>query len=223
MSQQPFSKPQSDRIRLASYLTVGLAGALMATVHSEAAVVNIDLTNVQGNNITATNGGVTSGQRLDISDWLGAGTGTLRISNNFYNFWGLGGTSDLEFAYGGAFATPRNFVYGSSIDASASASWSGSGSDVNFRSTVGVSPDFGAGSFMGFRFGSAGNYNYGYLEVTWTGATNTFQILSGAYETAANTAITTPSAVPGAGLSAMALMALGGGGAFRRRSRGRVA
>jgi hypothetical protein len=217
MSQQPFSKPQSDRIRLASYLTVGLAGALMATVHSEAAVVNIDLTNVQGNNITATNGGVTSGQRLDISDWLGAGTGTLRISNNYFSFWGLGGTSDLEFAYSGSFATPRNFVYGSSIDASASASWSGSGSDVNFRSTVGVSPDFGAGSFMGFRFGSAGNYKYGYLEVTWTAATNTFQILSGAYETAANMAITTPSAVPGAGLAGLAT--LGFAGVSRRRRR----
>ena len=27
-----------------------------------------------------------------------------------------------------------------------------------------VAADFGTGSFVGFRFGSAGNYNHGYLE-----------------------------------------------------------
>ena len=88
-----------------------------------------------------------------------------------------------------------------------------------------VSADFGAGSFMGFRFGTSGNYNYGYLEVTWDSSNTTFQILSGAYESTANTGIlagATAAAVPGGGVSAMALMALGGG-AFRRRSRGRVA
>ncbi|MGA0287807.1 MAG: hypothetical protein ACO3QA_12350 [Phycisphaerales bacterium] len=88
-----------------------------------------------------------------------------------------------------------------------------------------VSADFGAGSFIAFRFGTSGNYNYGYLEVTWDSSNTTFQILSGAYESTANTSIlagATAAAVPGGGVSAMALMALGGG-AFRRRSRGRVA
>jgi hypothetical protein len=77
---------------------------------------------------------------------------------------------------------------------------------------------------MGFQFfGGAGNWYYGYLEVTWNSSTNTFQILSGAYESTANAGILAgATAVPGAGLSAMALMALGGG-AFRRRSRSRVA
>ena len=94
-----------------------------------------------------------------------------------------------------------------------------------YRDNSAVSADFGAGSFMGFRFGTSGNYNYGYFEVTWDSSNTTFQILSGAYESTANTGIlagATAAAVPGGGVSAMALMALGGG-AFRRRSRGRVA
>jgi len=52
-----------------------------------------------------------------------------------------------------------------------------------------VSADFGAGSFIAFRFGTSGNYNYGYLEVTWDSSNTTFQILSGAYESDVNTAI----------------------------------
>jgi hypothetical protein len=234
MSQQSRSNAQVDRARLASYLTVGVTGAMMATAHSEAAVVMIDLTNVQGNNITGPNGGPQSSANFSIYDWLGAGTGTLEIYNNYNSsgsnsYFGLDGDtgtgpSYLYFAITGGYATPRNFAFGNTIDSSAN--WSDSSDQTAFRYDASTAaPDFGAGSFMGFRFGTSGNYNYGYLEVTWNSSTNVFQLISGAYETTVNTSIlagATPSAVPGGGVSAMALMALGGG-AFRRRSRGRVA
>jgi hypothetical protein len=204
---------------------------MMATAHSEAAVVAIDLTNVGGNNITGVNGGVANGSTLTISNWLGAGTGTLDIYNNANGdggnyLFGFDGDYDLQFAgITGAYGTyprPRNFSSGAAIDSSAS--WQGGASISVFSRSGTDAPDFGAGSFMGFRFSGDGgtNWNYGYFEVTWNSTTNVFQILSGAYESTANTAITTPAAVPGAGLSAMALMALGGG-SFRRRSRDRVA
>ena len=220
MSQQSCSKPQVDRVRLASYLTVGVAGAMMATAHSEAAVVMIDLNNVGGNDITGVNGGVASGQLLTVLDWLGVGTGRLRIYNANYGWFGLDGGNGLEFAVVGTFADPRNFAYTSSIDASAT--WTAVNDSTVFRRPgVSDSPDFGPNSFMGFRFGSAGNYNYGYLEVTWTGATNTFQILSGAYESTANTAILAgaTAAVPVPAASLLALMALGGNSFRRNRAR----
>ena len=207
--------------RIASYLSLGVTGALMATATGEAAIVTIDLTNVNGNNITGANGGVANSNVLPIANWLGVGTGTVYLFNGTSLLNGLHGSSGLGFSVNpGMYATPRNFGAGATIDGSAL--FSGTGATTAFKYGINISPNFGAGSFMGFRFGSAGNYNYGFLEVTWNSSTTTFQILSGAYESTVNTAIATPSAVPGAGLSAMALMALGGG-AFRRRSRDRVA
>jgi hypothetical protein len=225
--------PLANAGRLASYLTVGVTGSLLANAHSEAAIVMIDLTNVAGNDITGANAGLPAvNGKISIVNWLGAGSGTLEIYNNYSGYWGLDGDSyssnTLQFAVNGSsssFASPRNFGTGTTIDNSAT--WTGSANRTTFKyvtSSTFTSPDFGASSFMGFRFGS-GSYYYGYLEVTWNSTTNTFQILSGAYESTANTGIlagATPSAVPGGGVSAMALMALGGG-AFRRRSRGRVA
>ena len=237
MPQTEPTTPLANAGRLASYLTVGLTGSLLANAHCDAAIVTIDLTNVGGNNITGTNGGVASGTKLTIGDWLGAGTGNLEIYNNrggATNYWGFDGdngvspsSSYLLFGiFGTANTSPKNFSAGSTIDSSTT--FAGTASKTMFRKAGTpdyVSADFGAGSFMGFRFGTSGNYNYGYLEVTWDSSNTTFQILSGAYESTANTSIlagATAAAVPGGGVSAMALMALGGG-AFRRRSRGRVA
>ena len=76
---------------------------------------------------------------------------------------------------------------------------------------------------MGFRFGAAGNYNYGYLEVTWDSATGNWQILSGAYESTVNAGILAgagaPPAIPLPAASLLALMALGGNSFRRSRAR----
>ena len=214
------TEPGCDPVRLASYLSLGVTGALMATATSEAAIVMIDLTSVGGKDITGYNGGVASGQFLNISDWLGAGTGTLELYNGINYFWGLDGDDALNFAVNGSVASPRDFASASSIDASAT--WSGQYSETLFRLNTFSSPDFGPGSFMGFRFGSAGNYNYGYLEVTWNFSTSTFKILSGAYESDVNTAIlagATAAAIPLPAASLLALMALGGNSFRRSRAR----
>jgi MYXO-CTERM domain-containing protein len=71
---------------------------------------------------------------------------------------------------------------------------------------------------MGFRFGDGTNWNYGWIEVTWTWGgspqNSSFQILAAAYESNVGAAIVTPSGVvplPGAaGLAAVGLVGLRG-------------
>lgn len=219
----------TESVRLASHLFAGVAAALMATTHSGAAVVMIDLTNVNGYDITGTNGGVGSGQTVSIPDWLGAGTGSLDIRNGQSGMeWGLGGSAgatSLELATSSlllAPASPLNLAQGSTIDSSTpNAIYIPNRVYTLFKSGPAVSASFGTGSFMGFRFGSGTNWNYGSLEVTWDSTNNTFQILSGAYESTANTAILAgaTAAVPVPAASLLALMALGGNSFRRNRAR----
>jgi hypothetical protein len=228
MSTSP-STPRSteqacDPARIASYLSLGVTGALMATATGDAAIVMIDLTNVNGQNITGANAGLSAGGYRSISNWLGVGTGTLYVNSaSLGPYWGLDGGYGLEFALSTpGFAKPRNFAAGTTIDAAATFTYVASQSSFRWG-TFYTSPDFGANSFMGFRFGTAGNYYFGYLEVTWNSSTLTFQILSGAYESTVNTAIlagaTPPSGVPVPAASLLALMALGGNSFRRSRTR----
>ena len=87
-------------------------------------------------------------------------------------------------------------------------------------------PDWGPGSFIGFRArptDTSTNWTYGYFEVTWTNATNTFEVLSGAYESTLNTpiavAVPEPTGLALAGIGALAL----GAGAIRRSRKARKA
>ena len=220
----------ADSVRLASYLSLGVTGTMMATAHSEAAVVAIDLTNLNGQNITGVNAGLSSGGIHSINSWLGIGTGRLELYNNFnfddYRYWGLDGDDGLAFAVlASGRASPRNFGAGALIDSAASFSDRANRTAFRYQdgATPDTSPDFGAGSFMGFRFGAAGNYNYGYLEVTWDSATSNWQILSGAYESNVNAGILAgagaPPAIPLPAASLLALMALGGNSFRRSRTR----
>jgi hypothetical protein len=201
--------------RLGTYLATAVGSCGLATL-ADGAIVNIDLTNVQGNNITGTNGGVAAGNFLTINDWLGAGTGTLEIYNGPYGYTGLDADDSLLFAIFDGDASPNNFGSGSTIDSSAT--WSGSASRTVFKYYSDVSANFDAPSFMGFRFGSGSSWNYGYLGVTWDG-TN-FQLLSGAYESTLNTPILAgATAVPEPTTGALAALVLGGAalGVARRR------
>ena len=77
---------------------------------------------------------------------------------------------------------------------------------------------------MGFRTLQG---NYGWLEVTWAGATDAFQVYSGAYESVAGVAILAgdtgggTSAVPEPGqvASSLLLLALGAAGVAIQRQR----
>ena len=81
--------------------------------------------------------------------------------------------------------------------------------------TSSISPDFGAGSYIGFK---SANNHYGYLEVTWTSATNTFEILSGAYESTPGVGIRAgAAAIPEPSTAMLSLGALAAGAFIRRR------
>ena len=82
-----------------------------------------------------------------------------------------------------------------------------------------MSPDFGSNTYMGFRSYSGPDFFiYGYLEVTWVSATDTFTIWGGAYESDYNVGITIPStpsaAVPEPGQVAASLLLLSGIGGY---------
>lgn len=222
-----FSKTSPSR--LGTYLATAVGSCGLAT-SADADIVAIDITNINGNNISATNGGVANGGVLNISNWLGEGTGQLRVVNNFvYNgyfgsygpYFGIVGVAGLGFARNGGNTSPTNFSYGATIGATST--FISSSTQTVFKFGSSESQDFGTGSYMGFRFGSTG-VNYGWLEVTWDSATTTFQVLSGAYESTVDTPIlagaTAPVPEPSTG--ALAALVLGGtavGVARRRRKK----
>ena len=222
------ANPSTMHASLAGYLGITVTGAMLATAHTEAAVVNIDITNVLGSgaDISGVNAGMTYGQAdRDVNNWLGCANAGVQIYFDS-DYVGILPSGWMMFASDGD-ALPRNFASGAMIDASAPWEWSGDDACFYYGDDGDISPNFGAGSFMGFRFsGDFGTtWNYGYLEVLWTWggspASSTFEILGGAWESTANTGIlagaTAPVPLPAASL--LALMALGGNSFRRSRTR----
>lgn len=213
-----FSKKSPSRLGIYLATAVGSCGL---STSADAAIVNIDLTNVQGNNITGPNGGITAGSNLTISDWLGAGSGQIEIYNDDGAYNGIASSSAfLEMAVIGTdYTSPRNFGSGSIIDSSAT--WTSASERMLFEYPGYVSAYFGANSFLGFRFGTDFRFNtspanYGWIEVTWDG-TN-FEIISAAYESTPDTSILAgATAVPEP--STLAALVLGGTALVARRRR----
>jgi hypothetical protein len=204
--------------RLGVYLAAGLgvSGAAMST--SEAAIVIIDI-GPSGFDVDGVNAGVALYSLLYRDNFPLTGAGRLYAANGFFGgVWGLAGVSGLSFANGGSIASPSKFSLGAAIGSSAN--WDTAGvAVVNpfFQYITFASPDFGPGSYMGFRTAQG---NYGWLEVTWDSASKDFQILSGAYEDQVGVAILAgggagPAAVPEPGTWAAAAL-LAGGAAFAR-------
>ena len=199
------SRPSLVGNRLLAALTLGIAAAALVP-SVEAGVVTINLTDTRNDGTTTTddtiagvNAGVTAGNFLILANWLGANTGTLNLTNavaiTYVVVWGPVGSDNLEFAYASGTIGPARFSGGALIDSS-DFSYSPSSSDAFLRidvgpTTISLAPAFGAGNYLGFRFGSGGTYNYGYLGATWDGSSN-FQITSGAYESTAGQSITIP-------------------------------
>ena len=211
--------------RLAAYLATGIGAGLVATPAAKAAIVNIDLTDT-GFNLDGVNAGVSNGNFITKTNFPISGGGTIFARNNFNGDVGLSGWNGLYFAVGSGFTSPVKFTLNQSIDSAAN--WSSLPSRSRFKyDTYGPiyeSPDFVSGNYMGFKTSQG---NYGWLEVTWAGATDTFQIYSGAYESVANVAIlagdtgggTSAAPEPGQVASSLLLLALGTAGVAIQRQR----
>ena len=207
---------RTQRIRLfVGFLAMLVAAGLLfsaGTAQAELISINIGPT---GFNIGGINGGVAGNNVRSVSNFP--------ISGNAMNLWnysflqGMIPQNGLGFATGTSGASPVKFSLNGLIDSSSS--YNTSGQESAFRRPGGVvSPDFGSGSYMGFR---TSQNNYGWLEVTWKASSSEFQILSGAYESTPNVAVLAgaAAAVPEPSTCAMALagLACGGYSLFRRR------
>jgi len=200
--------------RLGVYLAAGLgvSGAAMSTSEAELITINIG---PSGFNIGDVNAGLALYSFLSRDNFPLTGAGRLYVFNGLYGGTGLNGSSGLSFANGGGYASPSKFSLGDSIGSSAN--WS-NGQDNFFQFYSAVSPDFGPGSYMGFRTAQG---NYGWFEVTWDSASQDFQIFSGAYEDQAGVAILAGGAapIPEPGTWAAAALLAGGAAYARWRKR----
>jgi hypothetical protein len=178
------NKRRTTPERLGSYLTAAVGiGTLAGT--ADAAVVNLNVSS-----ISAVNGGVVPGNMasVSLSSLGGVGlTGDLFIMNIYDGYFtGIAGSVSFAVNDVNGYAVPHKFSAGQQIDASAN--WTSGVDPASVFAYTGSpkSPDFGPGSFMGFR---SLNGRYGWLEVTWVGAAEEFYILSGAYEDVAGVGI----------------------------------
>jgi hypothetical protein len=214
----------APRFTLAAYLAagVGLAGLAPA---ADAAIVTIDITNP---NISGPNAGIAPGGYLAVNNWvLGS---TLVLKNGQYDTFGLGG-ANIGFGISSyQYASPLNVAAGTVIDANTYFAGFDLMSvfkvDVYYynSTTTYTSPDFGPGSYLPFYvIDSFSNAYYGWIEITWSGSTSTWQILSAAYESQANAAILAGNtgSVSAPAPSPASLLALIVGGAALRQWRQR--
>jgi hypothetical protein len=213
----------TSKAALGRYLAAGLGATGLATVESEAAIVNLNVSAISG-----VNGGLAPGSQTTFTNFVPGQAGTgFTVYNAFepYSRMGVTQFSRMRFAAGAALASPTKFVAGNLVS---SANSFPSGYYLPLFSTTyepgGVSQNFGPGNYLGFRIQDQfvpTNFYYGYLETTWNSTTNQFQILSGAYENTPNTAIAVPEPSTAA-LTGIAALALGAG-AIRRSRKARKA
>lgn len=194
--KHPAPSASATAARLGGYLTVSLGAGVLGTSQADAGIVTIDI-GPTGFNIGGPNAGVSTGNTSYRSDFPFLNAGYLYLVNKqtyvpdlvVVTVTGFYGRNGLEFANnGGALAT--NYAAGATIDASSSFNSGLNGSPGLFYYKNGsappISPDFGPGSYVGFRTSQG---NYGWLEVTWSSTLEQFQIYSGAYESVAGVAI----------------------------------
>lgn len=217
---------------------LGVVLGLLTCSSGHAALVQI--TSIDGITFGAPNGGLADNSQINVT--LVPGGGTTALRNNIYDQTGFMNTSyqaeqdfgfftipeqiALEFALASnAYASPRRFAFGEPVDASAM--WTSSAAENSeFKTTIyPLAPDFGPGSYLGFRSGGGSmGYTYGYLEVTWVGSTQTFTILGGAYESVpgaaleiSTSAVAVPEPATTAALAGLATLACAA--SRRRRSK----
>jgi len=199
-----------------------VAGFTSFAQNAQAELITIDI-GPTGFNIGGIGGGIKNGTAATVENFP-ISNNDLGIFNNssIGTFSGLASAGGLSFASGIDTATPERF--GPNATIGSSSSYSGGFESLFKFDGMGVSPDFGPNSYMGFQTSQG---NYGWLEVTWTAWSSEFQILSGAYESVAGTSIVTPGAAPIPEPGTWAAMAIFAGGAafagWRRRKSAKIA
>jgi hypothetical protein len=239
MTKKTARKAKSvSKAALGRYLAAGLGATGLATAESEAAIVNLNISalGTPAQNRSGVNAGLAPGVFTNVFNTVptsvtGGVTNAIGVWNNFTTGErGLTPFTATEFLTGSVYTSPTNLTDGTLVGATAplGSQWStdSNGSNALFAYNPGTlyeSPNFGPGSFIGFRVqrASPSGYNYGYFRVTWDNVTNDFQILSGAYESTPNTpiAVPEPATMALAGIGALAL----GAGAIRRSRKARKA
>lgn len=205
---------------LQAYLA-GLGTATVLATTSNAAIISLDVSSISGDN-----GGSTVEQLpvylSTLTDGALEGRLTLwNLHNSVFDAVGISGVSGAKIAYTGGKTSPKVFHSGDFVDENSLFTDNNSYSTFQFRYDPGSlyqTPDWSPGSYMGFVVEDGEDKHYGWLEVTWDGDAEIFQILSGAYESEANLGIPiTPIPEP----SSLALLAAGAAGvaALRRRKK----
>ena len=217
-------RSSARRARLGAYLATGV-GSIGLGTSADAGVISIDLTGY-----TADNMGIAPGPGS-----YPTGRGVI---NNFKPGNKLRGFNNLHGAYTGVslqsqdggistlvgiLTTSGNGIYDIPINVGAGVSigpssgyFQGGYSSTVFKNGLRSAPDFGPSSFLGFRTTTG---QYGYIEVLWTASTNTFKLVSAAYESDAGVAIQTPSGAPVPEPASGAVVALLMGGTALRQWR----
>ena len=205
--------------RLDAYLAAGIQASSLIASTVDAEIIPVDI-GPTGLNIGGVNAGLQpAAMRMlpfPTSDqyWLGVFND---YTNGYFSILGLGMGPVAGVAAAGGVANPQRFGFGEIIDATAT--FTSSFYEPMFRvqspAQTAVAPDFGAGSYIGFR--SSGG-NFGWIEVTWDQVSAEFEILAAAYESLPGVGISAGS-VPEPLVGTLAALALGAGAIARRRRR----
>ena len=208
--------------KFVQYASASYALGKLCATETRAEIVMINVGSGSGGfNINQVNGNVAVGSYQIKNNFPLTGAGQLYLFNQsgLSSITGLTGKSGLALGVTAiANASIKKFSAGATINGTTS--FNESQYFTAFKSGGATAANFTTSDYVGFQFGTAGNYHYGWLQTTWDG-TN-FQINSGAYESTANTAIlagaTAPVPEPGT-LTFGSLALLAGGGAAVRRYR----
>ena len=160
--------PPSLPTKIIRYATASCVLGKLCATESRAEIVIIDLGST-GFNINQVNGGLnTAGSYIRKQNFPISGAGNLYLNYKVGGGQaiGLSGNGGMAFAITGiSTAAIKNFATSATIDAGSS--FNTNYNFTAFKSGSSTAANFTTSNFVGFRFGTTGNYNYGWLQTTW--------------------------------------------------------